>query len=171
VSRSFKQLPKDGALSRQRSRVRVSSSPPYFQTLIADPEKNPGPFGSNKPSKHSARRAFLGLRRSLALPQVCWTDGGRRETHACRNATSFATSSHRCLMKRLYKSRTLCVLRHGPSLFVLSPNRIFLPDSLAACLATFSRRSPLPDPPCGLRCSAAQFRRTSAPTPPSIQFA
>src|ERR1700716_2567778 len=32
---------------------------------------------------------------SLALPQVCWTDGGRRETHGCRNATSFSTAGHR----------------------------------------------------------------------------
>jgi hypothetical protein len=45
-------------LSRQRSRVRVSSSPPYFQALTAGPEKNLGPFGSNKLAKSSARRAF-----------------------------------------------------------------------------------------------------------------
>src|SRR6266550_3289302 len=29
-----------------------------FQSLTANPEKNLGPFGSNKRSKHSARRAF-----------------------------------------------------------------------------------------------------------------
>jgi len=34
VPRGFKQLPKDGALSRQRSRVRVSSSPPFKQKWL-----------------------------------------------------------------------------------------------------------------------------------------
>src|SRR5712664_1484366 len=43
------QLHHNAALSRQRSRVRVSSSPPYFQSLTENPEKNLGPFGSNKP--------------------------------------------------------------------------------------------------------------------------
>ena len=51
------------ALSRQRSRVRVSSSPPYFQSLTKDPRKNLGPFGSNKLPKHSLRNTS---------PRIIW---------------------------------------------------------------------------------------------------
>ena len=111
-----------------------------------------------------------GLQRSLALPQVCWTDGGRPETHGCRDTTSCSTSGHRCRMKQLFTSRKLCVLRHGPSWFALSPNKSLLPAFSVDRFATFSRTSHLPDAPCDQMCSAAQFRRISTPTLTSIQF-
>jgi hypothetical protein len=43
--------------------------------------------------------------RSLVLPQVWWTDDGRRNTHRCRNPTSFPTGSRGCGMKRLSSIR------------------------------------------------------------------
>src|SRR6266481_2753146 len=55
-------------LSRQRSRVRVSSSPPYFQSLTENPEKNLGPFGSNKP-RSSPRAAHSPERIQERTPQ------------------------------------------------------------------------------------------------------
>ena len=42
MSRSFKELPKDGAPSRQRSRVRVSSSPPFFLKHLRGFSRNHG---------------------------------------------------------------------------------------------------------------------------------
>jgi hypothetical protein len=74
-------------------------------------------------------------------------------------------------MKQLFAVRKLCVLRHGPSLFALSPDKLLLPASSVARFANFSRRSQLPGAPRELLCSAAKFRRTSTPTPRSIQFA
>jgi hypothetical protein len=108
--------------------------------------------------------------RSLALPQVCWTDGGRREVHRCRDATSFSAGGHRCRMKQLSTARKPCVLRHDPSLFALSPNKFLLPPSSHTLFATFFRNSPLPSASCHLLCSAAQSRRTATPALRSIQF-
>src|SRR5260221_13325611 len=73
-------------------------------------------------------------------------------------------------MKQLFASRILCVLRHGLSLFALSPDKSLLPASSVARFATFSRTSQLPNPPRDILSSAAHFPRTSTPTPPSIQF-
>jgi hypothetical protein len=74
-------------------------------------------------------------------------------------------------MKQLFAARKLCVLCHGPSLFALSPDKSLLPASSVARFAKFSRTSQLPGAPRELLCSAAKFRRTSTPTPRSIQFA
>jgi hypothetical protein len=74
-------------------------------------------------------------------------------------------------MKQLFAARKLCVLRHGPSLFALSTDKSLLPASFVDRFATFSRRSQLPGARRELLGSAAEFRRTSTPTPPSIQFA
>ena len=55
---SITKFQQPATLSRQRSRVRVPSSPPYFQSVTLDPEKNLGPFGSTKPrSTPSAARS------------------------------------------------------------------------------------------------------------------
>jgi len=118
-------------------------------------------------TRHVRRRQ---RERSLALSQVCWTDGGRREVHGCRDTTSFSTSGHR-RMKQLSTSRTLCVLRHAPSLLALSPNKFLLPASPDTLFTTFFRTSQLPGASCHLLCSAASPKHTSTPPLPSIQFA
>src|SRR5260370_41267965 len=45
-------------------------------------------LGTANTAKHVKHQAF---QRSLALSQSCRTNGGRPETHACRNTTSLAT--------------------------------------------------------------------------------
>lgn len=73
-------------------------------------------------------------------------------------------------MKRLFQSRTLCVLRHGPLWFALLPNQSVLPASSVARFVTFSRSIYVPDALCDGLCSVVQFRSISMPTPPTIQF-
>src|ERR1700676_1946516 len=93
-----------------------------------------------------------------------------RETHGCRNATSFSAAGHRCPMKQLFPSTKLCVLRHGPSWLGLSPNKSALPASSVPRFATFPRTIYVLDVPSDLLCSARQSRRIPTPTPPYIQF-
>jgi hypothetical protein len=103
-------------------------------------------------------------------PKCAWSDDGRRETHGCRNATPFSTAGHRCRMKQLFPSTKLCVLRHGPSLLGLSPNKSALPASSVPRFATFPRTIYVLDVPSDLLCSARQSRRIPTPTPPYFQF-
>jgi hypothetical protein len=63
------------------------------------------------------------------------------------------------------------VLRHGPSLLALSPNKALLPAPSVPRFATFSRTIYVPDAPSDLLCSARPSRRSPTPTPPYIQFA
>src|ERR1700674_2688740 len=81
-----------------------------------------------------------------------------RETHGCRNATSFSTAGHRCRMKQLFPSTKFCVLRHGPLWFALSKNKSLLPASSVPRFATFSGRNHVSNAPCDLLCSAQQSR-------------
>lgn len=97
---------------------------------------------------------------------------GHYEPTNCRWAThlAFSTSGH-CRMKQLSTSRKVCVLRHGPLLFALSPNKSLPPASSDTLWRTSYRNSRLPTVPCHLLCSATQFRRISTSALPSIQFA
>jgi len=142
------------------NRRRADFLPLCFQLLglAATP-----PTGQDTSSANNAKR-------SLVLPQVCWTDGGRREVHRCRDATSSPTSGHR-RMKQLSTSRTLCVFGNGPSLLALSPNKFLLPASSGTLFTIFFRTSQLPGASCHPLCSAPSPQHTSTSPLRSIQFA
>jgi hypothetical protein len=102
----------------------------------------------------------------LALSQVWWPDDSRRETHGCRDPTSFPATGHHCRMKRPSRARILRASRRAPHLCALSQNKSLPPASSphcprSSCAVTNSR--------CHLPCSTAQSRRPSTPLSPLIQ--
>ena len=128
-------------------------------------------FGSAQPPQaepHASSTARLA--RSLALPEMRWTDGGHRKAHHCRNSTSFSTSDHRYRMKLLSPiSKTLRASARS-TLCALPPNRSLLPPSSTTVFAILFRRDQFPTVACYLSCSAAQSRHGLMPLLPTIEF-
>jgi serine/threonine protein kinase len=144
---------------RAHPQFRVPSQPATCHSpaaLLSIARRSPATAGRS-------RRLWLGP--SLALPQVWWTNGGRRKAHRCRNPTSFSTTAQHRRMKRLSQTRILRVFPRASFLCALAQNKS-LPPSIAPSLkcsfaATRSR--------CHLPCSTAQPRRRFASLLPLIQ--
>src|ERR1700676_1177734 len=97
------------------------------------------------------------------------TDESHRETHCCRDPTSFSSRpGHCCRSKRLSPTPNLCVLQRAQSLCALPFYKPRLASFSSLLLAPVLR---FPHPfasHCRLSCSAAQPRRISTPHLPSI---
>jgi hypothetical protein len=109
--------------------------------------------------------------RSLSLSQVWRTNEGHRTAHRCRNPTSFSISDQLCGMKRLSPTPTLRALLRATPLSASSKNEFLPARSATTVFTTPFHSSHFLGPRFDGSCSAAQLRRTSKPSLPTIEFA
>src|SRR5258708_930832 len=123
------------------------------------------------------RTHFLHRRRSrsLSLSQVWRTNEGHRTAHRCPNPASFSTTDQLCGMKLLSPTPTLRALPRATLLSASSENKFLLAASSTTVFTTPFSPAPFHGgiflgPGWEGSCPAAQLRRTSNPSLPTINF-
>jgi hypothetical protein len=134
-------------LSLELPGTATRASRPSFWTLTSGPRQR-------TPCIH--RR----LSRSLALPEMRWTDEGHRKAHRCRNPTSFSSYGHGCGMKRLSLTRNFPASINAPDFYALRPHKSLLAASSTTLFRVLFRSTQLLSPWCRVWLSELQPPRT-----------